>query len=269
MVFGGLPFYLDMRDRRKSLSQNIDSLCFGPHAPLRHEVPHLMEATLGNSPLHRDMLAALSASKSGISRADLACKLKAGDSGSMGRALDDLEKCGYIRRYKSRYTKGKPFIYQLVDPFLLFSFKFMGKSEAASWSDFVGTPSYYAWRGNAFEIVCTDHIAQMKQALGIAAVQTEHFPWRSSRAEEGVQVDLVIERKDKVTHVCEMKYTNEPFAIDRACEADLRRKVDVFRSETGTRNAVVLTLVAANGLKQNVHSWDVASVVTADDLFAF
>ena len=29
------------------------------------------------------------------------------------------------------------------------------------------------------------------------------------------------------------------------------------------------TLVSAGGLKQNTHSWDIAYLVTADDLFAF
>ena len=269
MVFGGLPYYINMLDRRKSLPQNIDALCLDVHAPLRREVPHLMEATLGESPLHRAVLRALSESKAGIRRKDLAAKLSGGNSGTLKRALDDLEKCGYIRKYKNRYEKHRPTVYQLIDPFLLFSFHFIEGKEETSWQSFSGTPAYYAWRGNAFEIACLCHIQQLKHAIGISAVRTECFPWTSSQGGRGAQVDLVIERADKVTNLCEMKYTDCEFSIDRDYEESLRRKKQVFQSESGTGNAVLLTLVSAHGLKGNAHSWDIAATVTADDLFAF
>ena len=80
------------------------------------------------------------------------------------------------------------------------------------------------WRGNAFEIACLCHIQQLKHAIGISAVQAECFPWMSSESDPGVQVDLVIERADKVTNLCEMKYTDDEFSIDKECEDDLRRK---------------------------------------------
>ena len=269
MVFGGLPYYLNMLDRRKSLAQNIDALCLDLRAPLRREVPHLMEATLGESPLHREILRVLSASKMGVRRKDLVARLAAGNSGTLKRALDDLEKCGYIRKYKNRYERRRPTVYQLIDPFLLFSFRFIEGGDQASWQSFSGTQAYYAWRGNAFEIACLCHIRQLKHAIGISAVHTECFPWMSSKSDPGAQVDLVIERADRVTNLCEMKYTDEMFSIDREYEAKLRHKRQVFREESGTDNAILLTLVSVHGLKENTHSWDVAASVTADDLFAF
>lgn len=269
MVFGGLPYYINMLDRRKSFAQNIDALCLDVRAPLRREVPHLMEATLGESPLHRSILRALSASKAGIRRKDLAESIAGSKSGTLKRALDDLEKCGYIRKYKNRYEDRKPTVYQIIDPFLLFSFRFIEGKEQSSWQELAGTQAYYAWRGNAFEIACLCHIQQLKHAIGISAVQTECFPWMSSESEPGAQVDLVIERADKVTNLCEMKYTDGEFAIDKEYEEDLRRKRRVFQSESGTTDAVLLTMVSAHGLKENTHSWDIAATVTADDLFAF
>ena len=268
LVFGGLPYYLDMLDRRKSLGQNIDALCLDVHAPLRDEVPRLMEATLGDAPLHRDILRLLSNAKAGMRRMDVADKLGAGKSGSLQRALDDLEKCGYIRKYRNRYEKRSPLVYQLVDPFLLFGFKFMEGDGPRSWVSFQGTPAYFAWRGNAFEVACLLHIDEIKRAIGIAAVETECFPWLSAKSSPGAQIDLVIERKDRVTNLCEMKYTEGEFAIDEKCEEVLKRKRRVFLEESATRNSVLLTLVSAHGLAQNTHSWDIASVVTGDDLFA-
>ena len=267
LVFGGLPYYIDMLDRRKSLAQNIDALCLGAHAPLRQEIPQLMEATLNDSKLHRDILRALASSRVGVKRMDLAKRLPAGESGSLKRALDDLEKCGYIRMYRNRYEKRRPAVYQLVDPFLLFGFKFMDGRSVSSWGSFERTPAYYAWRGNAFEGACVNHIREIKRALGVEAVETECFPWSSAKADPGVQIDLVIERRDHVTNLCEMEFTDDEFSIDADYEKDLRRKVQVFQAESKTRNAVQLTMVCARGLRANAHSWDVASVVTADGLF--
>ena len=267
LVFGGLPYYLDMLDRRLSLAQNIDELCLDSRAPLRDERLRLMEATLSDSPLHRNVLELLSQTKAGMHRTTIA--QKTGNNGSgLKRTLDDLEKCGYIRRYRNPYERYRPSIYQLVDPFLLFSFRFMGSAPLKSWTEFEGSPAYYAWRGNAFEIACQNHIPQIKRALGIAAVQTECFPWASSASSPGAQVDLVIERKDGVTDLCEMKYTDGPYSPSAEDAASLARKRDVFRGESGTRNAVHLALVSANGLKPTPNSQDIVATVTADDLFA-
>ena len=268
MVFGGLPYYLDMLDRRRSLAQNIDSLCLDVRAPLRREVSHLMEATLGDSELHRAILRQLAGVRAGMHRTTLDARLGTSGSGSLKRALDDLEKCGYIRSYHNPYERNHPSIYQLVDPFLLFSFNLLEGKELRSWAEFERTPSYYAWRGIAFETLCLSHIPQIKRAMGIGAVRTEEFPWASGSSSPGAQVDLVVERADGVTDLCEMKYADEEFVVDASYERELRRKREVFAQETGTRNAVHTALVCAIGLKHNTHSWDVTSVVTGDDLFS-
>ena len=84
---------------------------------------------------------------------------------------------------------------------------------------------------------------------------------------EGAQVDLVIERNDAVTNLCEMKCTAEPFEITDAYGAKLRGRREMFLTETGTRNAVHLTMVSANGRKRDANAFDIQSVVTLDDLF--
>ena len=267
LVFGGLPYYLDMLDRRLSLAQNIDMLCLDARAPLRDEVPRLMEATLSGAPLHRQILRLLAHSKAGMHRTELA--EKAGTNGSsLKRTLDDLEKCGYIRKYHNPYERYRPSIYQLVDMFLLFSLRFLGDKPQGSWAEFEGSPAYYAWRGNAFEIACLGHIPQIKRALGIAAVRTECFPWSSTSCHPGAQVDLAIERQDGVTDLCEMKCTDEPLPITQDLLASLKRKRSVFREESGTANAVHLALVCAPGVKAGENLGEIAATLSIDDLFA-
>ena len=270
LTFGGLPYYIDMLDRRKSLAQNVDALCFGARAPLRREASLLMEATMNASDLHLDALRVLSGAKAGVQRKRLVQLLGVADGGGVKRMLDDLEQCGYVRSYANRYAKYKPTTYQLVDMFLLFAFRFMsGERKVEEWGRYIGTPSYYSWRGSAFELACMSHLLQIRHALGISGVSSRCFPWVSSESEPGAQIDLVIEREDNVTNICEMKFTNERFAMSADDERDMAWKLEAFRRESHTKSALQPTLVSVNGLQRNRHSDNIAHVVDCDDLFAF
>ena len=85
----------------------------------------------------------------------------------------------------------------------------------------------------------------------------------------GVQIDLVIEREDNVANICEMKFTDGPFAMDADDTRDMLRKLEAFRAESRTKSALQPTLVSVGGLKRNKHSEKIAYVVECADLFAF
>lgn len=136
-----------------------------------------------------------------------------------------------------------------------------------SWLDFLDTPAYYNWCGLAFERVCLLHIKQIKQALGIAGVSSQDFSWRSKKTSPGAQIDLLIDRRDDVINLCEMKYSGEEFTIDATYEKDLIRKRNVLREETGTKKALWITMITTLGVKHNPYRDVVASELTAEDLF--
>ena len=77
-----------------------------------------------------------------------------------------------------------------------------------------------------------------------------------------------VTRSDRVTNVCEMKYSINDFVIDKEYADQLRNKMESFRMESGTRNALHLTMVTTYGVKPNMYSNLVQSEVTLDDLFA-
>jgi hypothetical protein len=81
------------------------------------------------------------------------------------------------------------------------------------------------------------------------------------------QVDPVIDHADGIINLCEMKYSNQQFAIDKAYEMSLRNKRGAFETETRTKKGVHLTLVSTYGLLRNSHSGVIQSQVTMDDLF--
>lgn len=269
MVFGGVPCYLRLLQARLSLAQNITSLCLAAQAPLKGEAKRLLDSTLSDKPLYYQILAELGKVKSGLPRKELVSRLGVRDGQGFTAALLGLEQCGFIRHYDNPYRKGRKAVYQPIDPFLLFSSRFIGGQRfLENWAAYYDTPSYNAWRENAFEMVCLCHLPQLHRALSLDAMITRNFPWESSLSSPGAQVDLVIERPDKITYLCEMKLTAAEFSVSTAYRKDLLRKTEVFRDETHTRNAVQVVIVAAAGFRPNANSDMVAQVVKGDDLFS-
>ena len=109
-------------------------------------------------------------------RSELAKKSKVSTGEGLTKALSELEQCGFIRKYRN-YTKTKSgFFYQLVNPFILFSHNFLKKQTIVSWQDFYKSPAFYTWRGNAFELLCLNHIPQIKNALKLELFRAETQP---------------------------------------------------------------------------------------------
>ena len=126
------------------------------------------------------------------------------------------------------------------------------------------------WCGLAFERVALQHVAAIKRKLGISGVVTCTYGWRYRDEDgrgEGAQIDLVIERDDKVVNLCEVKYTAKPFAITDEYDRRLKIKREVYAEQTGTKAAIHLTMVSAHGLNSDANSLDVQSLVTLDDFF--
>ena len=269
MIFGGLPFFMDLLNRNESLRQNVDRLLFRPRALLRGESNRLLEATLKKSPAYGQILELLSHHRYGLMRSECQMSLKLAD-GTFSRAVEDLVKCGYIIEYKRNYEKRNPSYLQLIDPFLLFHYHFLSKdSITASYTELAHMEgSFSNWRGSAFEITCLQHIDQIKSGLGISGVRTRVFPWAGKCEESGAQIDLVIERDDRITDLCEMKCTDKPFVITGEYETNLLHKKEVFRKVTGTKQTLHIVLVSAEGIAGTAHTEHLSAVLTTEDLFS-
>ena len=118
--------------------------------------------------------------------------------------------------------------------------------------------------------VCIAHVRQMKKALGISGVQADVYSWKAtgSPARRGAQVDLLIDRRDGIANLCEMKYSANEFVIDKQEDENIANRVAAFRRVVGPRRIIHVTIVTANGLKHNVYWNNVHSEVGLDDLFA-
>jgi len=267
MIFGGIPYYLRMMEKRYSLAMNVDRICFGEAAPLRHEFDRLMDTLFVNPTKYIQIMEALYAKKKGLTRETIANLIDFGNGGNLTRILLELEECGFIRRYKP-FGKGKNrALYHLSDPFIAFHFTFIRNMDNENfWSSYTDNAGHRAWSGYAFEQVCLAHITEIKKALGISGVLTDVSSWISCGDGKGAQVDLVIDRADRVINICEIKFAKGPFEIDRAYDLALRGKIEIFRNETKTRKALHLTMITTYGVKPGKYSGIVQSEVNMDEL---
>ena len=274
MVFGGVPYYWRFLQRGKSVAQNIDMLFFSKEGQLRHEFDEVFCSLFGENPDYAKIVRVLAARSCGMTFGDVLAASRLSKGGGALRLLDALEQSGFIRRYTALGKKKQDAQFQLIDNFSLFHLKFIdgeSNSDENFWSHATIGPALNAWRGLAFERVCLQHVAQIKRALGISGVLTRVFSWRHAADEtcaDGVQVDLLIERADRVVNVCEMKYSQKPFVIDKAYDKQLRYKASAVMEYMKNRIAVHITMVTANGLAHNGYWGTVQSEVSLDDLFA-
>ena len=274
MALGGVPWYWSLLERGRSVAQCMDALFFAEGAPLRTEYDELFASLFRRSEIHRRIVAALAAVGIGADRDTLLVRTKLSDSGTLTRCLEELEQCGFVRKYTPYGKKTKGALYQLVDALTLFHFRFLaGESnlDERFWSRSAQSASQNVWRGLAFERVCLAHVRQIKQALQIGGVLVRVASWRHVPDEvhpKGAQIDLLLERADRVIDICEMKWCGGEFVIDKGLESALRTKLETFRAVSGTRCAVHLVMVTPDGVARNAHSGIAQAEVSLDDLFA-
>lgn len=272
MVLGGVPFYLEKIDPKQSAAQNINRLCFEKSGALRTEFDNLYTSIFDNAGKHIAIIESLSKRARGLTRGELIKDTKLTTGGSITKILLELEQSNFIQKYVSFGKKEKNSLYQLTDFYSLFYLKFIKKAsilDENSWINGLDSPEQRAWSGYAFEQVCLAHIKEIKHALGISGVQTMTSSWIGSSTGGGVQIDLVIDRRDHVINICEMKFSINNFKIDKKYAEELRNKIGVFKEETKTRKAIFLTMITTFGLNKNDYSSSlVQNDLTMDVLFA-
>lgn len=270
---GGIPYYLNAVKKGLSASQNIDQLYFAESGLLKNEFDNLYASLFKNSENHIAVVEALSKKAKGLTRDEIITVSKLPNGGGATKVLEELEASGFIRKYISLNKKTRESIYQLVDFYTLFYYKFIKNNKVAKgnfWINAIDNASHRAWSGYAFEQVCLMHVFQIKKELGISGIQSNEAAWHSKGNSNGAQIDLIIDRNDNVINLCEMKFSIHPFSIDKKYAAELRNKIGVFKSETRTRKAVFFTMITTHGVVQNQHAIGlVQNNITMDCLFSF
>ena len=273
-ALGGVPYYLKQIERGDSAGVAIDRTCFAHDGALRDEFGKLYASLFEHSDRHVQIVRALGKKPRGLTRNELITAGGLTSGGGASRVLDELEESGFILRTPELGRPTKDAVVRLIDEYSLFYLKWIeghrGRADNV-WINKRGSAAWRAWSGYAFEGICIKHIAALKRALGIEAVETTESAWHhrpADRDDRGAQVDLVIDRRDAATNLCEMKFSDGEFTIDKTYAGELRHKRATFQRVTRSRKTLLVTMVTTHGLRNNQYARElVDKALTLDALF--
>lgn len=267
-VLGGVPYYWGLLDFTKSVAENIDTLFFSENGELAGEYKRLFGSLFRNPDAYIDIIALLSSNKQGLTRRQIAEKLKVSDNGYLGNKLEDLVNCDFIRVYNNG-GKMNGGIYQLIDFYTLFYNQFCRRrpSDIHYWRNHIGTPKQNNWYGLAYERVCLFHINHIIKVLHLDAISTEFYSWRSKKSDPAAQIDIIIDRADGLITICEVKYSQTKYSVSKSEYDKLLNRIEAFSSETNSVKGIQTVLITTQGLKSNTYSGISDFSISMNDIF--
>lgn len=283
MAIGGVAYYLSLFENDKSVAENINALCFTHGGELVEEFDKLFKSLFKKADNYTEIINVLSKVGRGMTRNGLIQKAKLINNGNLTTLLNELEQCGFIRSFVPYKNEKKDKLYQLIDQFSLFYLHFMKGQHAFTkdyWLKMIGTGTYNAWSGYAFEMVCLHHIDQIVEGLGISGTINKPCSWvyRPTKAiqesedvdddmKKGAQIDLLIDRNDKTITICEMKYCDGEYVIEKAYDKHVQDRLRIFKTVEKTNKTLQIAYITPFGLHSNIYGRKVAKQITAEHLF--
>ena len=272
MVMGGVPFYWSKLQPGKSLARNINDIFISEYGELRYEFRELYSSIFNRPEKYIAIIEALSTKKKGLTREEIVKAAKIENNGHLSNMIEDLTECGFIRKYCHTDKKLKDAIYQIVDSYTLFYYRFVRNSHAMDeeyWMKIQQTPTYNTWCGLAFERVCLLHTRQIKATLGISGIIANVFSWHTKKNDNhpGVQIDLLIDRTDNVINICEMKYAPNGYILTKAEANKIKTRAAVFSLYAPKHKAIQSVLITSNGSTNASQALPQLREITADSLF--
>jgi AAA+ ATPase superfamily predicted ATPase len=267
IAIGGIPHYLNKIEKGESVVQSIQRLCFDSNGDLVNEFEEIFESLFTHSSSHISIVRTLAQVNKGTTREELISQSNLHTGGAFTQALEELIASGFVSKYTALNKKTKNTLYRLSDEYSRFYLKFMEPNKNQGehfWKTLFQSQSYISWAGFNFETICLKHVSQIKKALKIEGIHSVNSSWSAS----GAQVDLVIKRDDHWINLCEMKFHNSEYIIEKNELENLRNKVALLKKETKTKDVVVITMITTFGITQNANFHEIVeNSFTMDILF--
>jgi len=232
LLVGGIPKYLSLLTDKDSVLRSLAFHCQGINAYFSSEYQRIFLSHFGDNPHYEKVARFLCGKSYGANRSEIVENLSLPNSGQLTEILENLEYAGVIHSFVpfTEKSSSRTKRFHLVDNFIRFYLTFLeplvlgGALERTDFlSQVFNTPKMSSWLGISFELTCLNHISEIAQVLGFAAVRYQAGPYfrhGSTSEGDGAQLDLVYKRGDMVCTVCEVKYQNGPIGISVAKRLD-------------------------------------------------
>ncbi len=276
MCLGGVPKYLEQVDPKWSVEKNLNRLCFSADGFFVSEYETLFKEQFRSFKVYESVVSELAMAPASLS--ELGRRIGVARGGGFGEQLQNLVRAQFVREYtpvrigKSAGVRTRQ--YKLVDPFLLFYFRYIHDNRAVISLNQSGENLFRSIVGSSRDSYCGFAFERLGEAaihrilfsldLSLADVVRMGPYFRQARTRgEGVQVDWLILRRDGVWNVLEFKYLNKPAGLSVMHDViEKIRRLDVPPEVT-----IEPVLVSAmGGTKALVGSGFFSHILTLEDL---
>ena len=218
-ITGGIPWYLQLFNPGRSISENIKNLCFTPDGILVSEFSYIFHDLFDRrAEVCKKIIESLA--EGPLSYTEVSDKIKYASGGPLSDYLDDLMTAGFISHHFTwnlRTGKASSLSqYRLSDHYLRFYLKYIfphmdkiqrGQYQDISLSSLTGLETLMGYQ---FEnlVLRNRHLIFKKLGIYPEEIVTDNpFFQRKTKDQDGCQIDYLIQTKYGTLFVCEIKFS--------------------------------------------------------------
>lgn len=276
LTVGGIPEYLKWLNKESSVFLSLCKNSFTSGGFFSREYEKIFISNLANNKNYKRIIEFLSKRRF-ATRNEILTHIKAQSGGVISFLMQDLEMCGFIKRYTPFYLDSDSLLarYCIQDSYLQFYFKFIKPVrpmiEMGNFNDnpttAIKTDSYQKWLGFAFERFCRDNHLIFAKLLGFHGVHYQSgvfFSKNTNIEDPNYQIDLIFDRADGVYTICEIKHTQSKVSSNVISEFE--NKLALFpNSKNKTIQKVLITSSGAENGLINRGYFD--QIISLEDIF--
>jgi AAA+ ATPase superfamily predicted ATPase len=235
-ITGGIPKYLEEVDMSLPSDENINRLCFMPSGLLFNDYDHIFTSMLEHrSELYQRIVEALC--NHNLPHRELLAALDTKSGGMIADYIDELEISGFIAKDYTWNIKEKSYSrfcqYRLSDNYIRFYIKYIlsniqkikaGKFKAISINSLPGWSSIMGIQVENLVIHNRDSLLNAIHVYPADVVFDGPFFQRKTAKIKGCQIDYLIQAKQGVLYLCEIKFSRS--TIDKRIITEIREKMN-------------------------------------------
>ena len=264
-VFGGVPFYLEKIDSRKTLEQNIMDLIIGTGAVFENEIYFFLQQEVRSIASYGAILKAVASGATRLN--EISTKSKVNNSGTTSKYITTLINLGIMKKeicfgenINSRKT-----IYSIIDNFFHFYFEFIEFNKSGMtilpkeifYNKFIA-PKIEKFISLKFETIAKEYLIRSNLQLDNKEYFYEigRYWYNDAKLKKNIEIDIATKSEAGIS-VYECKWTNDIFRLNTV--KHLKEKSEILKP------------VKSGGFSKNGYSADARSeldfAISPDDLF--